>query len=45
MRGNISHFYFGIDLKIVWEVVRKKLPVMKPVIQKMLDELKENGAA
>ncbi len=45
MRDKISHFYFGIDLKIVWEVVKKKLPIVKPVIQKMLDELKENGAS
>jgi uncharacterized protein with HEPN domain len=40
MRDKISHFYFGIDYKIVWGVFKKKLPVIKPVIQKMLDELK-----
>ena len=40
MRDKISHFYFGIDYKIVWGVFKKKLPTIKPVIQKMLDELK-----
>jgi uncharacterized protein with HEPN domain len=40
MRDKISHFYFGIDYQIVWEVIRKKLPIVKPVIKKMLKELK-----
>ena len=34
MRDKISHFYFGIDLKIVWEAVRKKLPVVKRPFKK-----------
>lgn len=40
MRDKISHLYFGIDYKIVWEVIRKKLPILKPAIQKMIDDLK-----
>jgi len=40
MRDKISHFYFGIDYQIVWEVVRRKLPTVKPVVKKMLKELK-----
>jgi uncharacterized protein with HEPN domain len=40
MRDKISHFYFGIDYQIVWEVVRRKLPIVKPVVKKMLKELK-----
>mgnify|MGYP001328459065 CR=1 FL=1 len=40
MRDKISHFYFGIDYKIVWEVIRKKLPIIKPVIKKMLKDFK-----
>lgn len=40
MRDKISHLYFGIDYKIVWEVFRKKLPIIKPVIKKMIDDLK-----
>jgi uncharacterized protein with HEPN domain len=40
MRDKISHFYFGVDYKIVWEVVKKRLPEIKPVIQKMLKEMK-----
>jgi len=43
MRDKISHFYFGIDFKVVWEVVRKKLPIVRSVIQQMITELKEDG--
>ena len=39
MRDKISHFYFGVDYKIVWEVVKKRLPEIRPVIQKMLKEM------
>ena len=41
MRDKISHFYFGVDYKIVWEVIKKRLPEIKPVIQKMLMEMEE----
>jgi uncharacterized protein with HEPN domain len=41
MRDKISHFYFGVDYKIVWEVVSKRLPEIKPIIQKILEEMEE----
>lgn len=40
MRDKISHTYFGIDYKIVWRVIKKDLPMIKPSIEKMLTELK-----
>jgi len=43
MRDKISHSYFGIDYQIVWEVVKKKIPVIKPVIKKILEEQKVGG--
>src|SRR3989337_2289932 len=43
MRDKISHIYFGIDYKIVWEVIRKKLPTIRLVIKKMIDDLKAEG--
>ena len=39
MRDKIAHFYFGIDYLIVWEVIKERLPEIKPVIQKMLKEM------
>lgn len=40
MRDKITHFYFGIDYKVVWSVVKKELPALEPAIIKILDDLK-----
>lgn len=39
MRDKMSHVYFGVDYEIVWEVVKKRLPEIKPHIEKILYEL------
>lgn len=36
MRDKITHFYFGINYKVVWAVVTKELPVIEPLITRML---------
>jgi len=40
IRDKITHFYFGIDYKIVWSVVKKDLPTIEPAIAKILSDLK-----
>ena len=42
MRDKITHFYFGIRHEIVWNVIKERLPDIKPIIEKMLKELLEN---
>jgi len=39
MRDKITHGYFGINYKIVWNVIKERLPEIKPVIHKILEEL------
>lgn len=39
MRDKIAHFYFGIDYKIVWKVVKNRLPEIKPKIEQILKDL------
>jgi uncharacterized protein with HEPN domain len=39
MRDKIIHFYFGVDYDTVWNVVKEKLPEIKPMIQKILKEM------
>lgn len=39
IRDKIAHFYFGIDYEIVWNVIKEKLPKIKPVIEKILKDL------
>ena len=36
MRDKIIHEYFGIDLKLVWNVAQKDLPLLKKQIQELL---------
>jgi len=39
MRDKISHFYFGVDYKIVWKVIKKDLPLLKPLVERIVREL------
>jgi len=39
MRDKIIHAYFGLNLQIVWKVVKERLPELKPLVKKVLKEL------
>jgi len=39
MRDKIIHFYFGIDYEIVWKVIKIRLPQIKSMLVKILEEL------
>ncbi|OGO33619.1 MAG: hypothetical protein A2W35_14310 [Chloroflexi bacterium RBG_16_57_11] len=39
MRDRIIHAYDTVDLEIVWDVVKKDIPEIKPRIQKILSDL------
>ena len=39
LRNIIAHEYFGIDLKIIWKIVKENLPEVKPSLEKLLKEL------
>lgn len=41
MRDKLIHEYFGVDLEIVWQVVHKDLPPIKPDIEAMLSDLQK----
>ncbi len=45
MRDKITHFYFGIDYKVVWSVVKKELPAIEPAIAKVLSDLKTSNSS
>mgnify|MGYP001577502824 CR=1 FL=1 len=36
MRDKLIHEYFGIDLKRVWKTVKKDIPELKPLFEKIL---------
>ena len=41
MRDKLIHEYHGVDLEIVWEVVKKEVPPLKQLFEKILIDLKE----
>ena len=34
-RDKMIHHYFGVDLNIIWEIIKKDLPILKVKIQKI----------
>ena len=41
MRDKLIHEYFGVDLKILWDTVKKRIPKIKPFFEKMLKEIEQ----
>lgn len=42
MRDKIIHFYFGVNLDIVWRTSKDKLPLLKKKIEKIIQEEESN---
>lgn len=40
MRDKVIHFYFGVNLKRVWMVVKEDIPKMKIHIRKAYEDLR-----
>lgn len=38
MRDRLIHGYFGVDLALVWEVVRSRVPELQRALEPLLDE-------
>ena len=41
LRDILIHAYFEVDLEIIWDVIRNKLPQLKSQISNILNELKD----
>lgn len=39
MRDKLIHEYFGVNLNMVWEVIRKDIPKLKRQISELLEEI------
>jgi uncharacterized protein with HEPN domain len=40
MRNKLIHEYFGVDLFLVWETIKKDLPILKKQIRKIIKQQK-----
>jgi len=41
LRNIVVHEYFGIDLNIVWEIVRVNIPETRPLMEAMLKAMED----
>ena len=41
LRNRIVHEYFGVDLQIIWQILKKDLPSFNESLKKIRSELKE----
>ncbi len=39
LRDRLIHGYFVVDYEIIWNVIKKELPLLKPKLEKILKEL------
>ena len=44
MRDKVRHYYFGVDYAIVWEVIIRRFPDIKPEIEKIVANLRKDEA-
>jgi len=43
LRDILIHEYFDVDLEIVWDIIKNKIPELKKQISKVLAEMKERN--
>lgn len=36
MRNKLTHEYFGVNTKVIWRTVQEDLPIMIPILKKIL---------
>ena len=39
MRDKLIHFYFGVNLSLVWETVKEEIPAIKEPLNKLIEEI------
>ncbi len=42
MRDKVIHGYFGVDKRVVWDTIKKRIPEIKPLFEKMLKDLERS---
>lgn len=39
MRDKLIHFYFGVNYELVWKTIKNRIPAVKPLIRKALEDI------
>ncbi len=37
MRDKLIHAYFGVDLRVVWKTIKEDIPLLKPLIEELIE--------
>jgi uncharacterized protein with HEPN domain len=45
MRDKLIHEYFGVDLALVWDVVERELPVLRPQLARLAERLAQDAGS
>ncbi len=45
MRDKLIHEYFGVDLNLVWDVVERELPTLRPRLEQLSERLAADGGS
>jgi len=40
LRDRLAHAYFGTDPEILWELIKKDLPPLKPLVKKVMSQIR-----
>lgn len=43
MRDKVTHEYFGVNLKVVWETIHHDLPPLLDLMSRILDDLEDEN--
>jgi uncharacterized protein with HEPN domain len=43
MRDKLIHRYFGVNLDVVWKKIKERQPIVKPLVQEALVEMREEA--
>ncbi|AEH51648.1 HepT-like ribonuclease domain-containing protein [Pseudothermotoga thermarum] len=43
MRDKLIHAYFGVNIKIVWNTVKQRIPQLKPLFERVLEQLRSQN--
>lgn len=44
MRDKLIHAYFGVNLEVVWQTIKSRLPKMKTLINEVLEKMNEESS-
>ncbi len=45
LRDKLIHEYFGVDLALVWDVVERELPTLRPQLEELSQRLADDASS